>query len=83
MDKAGIGFKFAKKFVDKEKTKNPNLDDAGATKAAENRFFGTFWLMNSDVDHSVSDNLVQARISGNDNYLASVYRAYAMFIIII
>ena len=45
---------------------------------AENRFFDTFWLMNSDVDHSVTDNLVQAHISGNDNYPASVYRAYAM-----
>ena len=58
MDKAGIGFKFTKKFLDKEKAKNPNLNDAGATKAAENRFLGTFWLLNSDVDHSVTENLV-------------------------
>ena len=67
MDKARIGFKFATKFLDKEKAKNPNLNDVGATKAAENRFLGTFWLLNSDVDHSVTDNLLLNHISGNDN----------------
>ena len=64
--KAGISFKFTKKFLGSEKKQNPKLDDAAATKAAENRFLGTFWLMNSDVDHSVTDNLAQAHISGID-----------------
>ena len=34
-DKAGISFKFTKKFLDSEKQQNPKLDDAAATKAAE------------------------------------------------
>ena len=71
-DKAGIGFTFSKKFLDSEKKKNPNLDDAAATKAAENRFLGTMWLLNSEVSPSVTDNLVQAHISGIDNYQESV-----------
>ena len=78
LDKAGLGFKFTKKFLDKEKAKNSSLNDADATKAAENRFLGTFWLLNSDVDHTVTDNLVQAHISGNDIYPVSVEKAYAM-----
>ena len=75
-DKVGISFKFAKKFVESEKKKNPNLDDAAATKAAKNRFLKTMWLMNSDVPHSVTDNTVQAHISGIDNYPESVDRAF-------
>ena len=58
MNKVGICFKFAKKFLELEKKKNPKLNDAAATEAAENRFLGTMWLMNSDVPHSVTDNLV-------------------------
>ena len=81
-DKAGISFKFAKKFIDLEKKKNPNLDDAAATKAAKNRFLGTMWLMNSDVPHSVTDNLVQAHISGTNNYPESVDRAFTMVSVI-
>ena len=34
-DKASIGFKFTKKFLNSEKKQNPKLDDAAATKAAE------------------------------------------------
>ena len=72
MDKAGTAFKFAKKFLVSEKKKNSKLDNAAATKAAKSCFLGTMWLMNSDVPHSMTDNLVQAHISENDNYLKSV-----------
>ena len=78
MDKAGIGIKFAKKFLKSEKKKNPNINDAAATNAATNHFLGTLWLMNSEVPHSVTDNLVQAHISGNDNYPESVARAVSV-----
>ena len=40
------------------------------------------WLMNSDVRHSVTDNLVQAHISGTDNYPKSVDRAFTMVLVI-
>ena len=40
------------------------------------------WLMNSDVRHSVTDNLVQAHISGTDNYPESVDRAFTMVSVI-
>ena len=36
------------------------------------------WLLNSEVPHSVTDNLVQAHISGNDNYLESVEKVFTM-----
>ena len=61
-DKADISFKFTKKFLDSEKKQNSKLDDAAATKATENHFLGNMWLMNPDVDHSVTDNLAQAHL---------------------
>ena len=78
MDKAGIRIKFAKKFLELEKKKNPKLDDAAANEAATNRFLGTMWLINSDAPQFVTDNLMQAHISGNNNYPESVERAFAM-----
>ena len=75
------GFSF-NKFLDSKKKKNPKLDDAAATEAAENRFLGTMWLMNSKVPHSVTDNLVQAHISGHDNYPESVEKAFTMVSVI-
>ena len=78
MEKAGIGFKFGKKFLDSEKKKNPKLNDAAATEAAMNCFLGTMWLMNSDVPQYVSDNLVHAYISGDDKYPNSVDKACVM-----
>ena len=77
-----IGFKFAKKFIDSEKKKNPKLDDAAATEAATPRFLGTMWLMNSDAPPLVTKNLVQAHISVTDNYLKSVERAFAVVSVI-
>ena len=44
-DKAGIGIKFSKKFLDLEKKKNLNLDDAGATEAAKNHFLRTIGVI--------------------------------------
>ena len=82
MAKAGIGFKFGKKFLDSEKKKNPNVDNTTAAEAATNRFLGTMWLMNSDAPKFVSENLVQAHISGTDNYPESVKRAFTMVSII-
>ena len=82
MDKAGISFKFAKKFLDLKKKKNLKLDDAAATEAAKKHFLGTMWLLNSKVPHSVTDNLVQDHISGNDNYPESVDRAFTMVSVI-
>ena len=41
MDKAGIGFKFGKKFLNSEKKKNPQLDDTAVTEAATNHLFRT------------------------------------------
>ena len=67
-EKAGIGFTFSKKFLDLEKKKNSKLDDAAATKVAENRFHGTMWLLNSEVPSTVTENLVQNHIVGIDNY---------------
>ena len=78
MEKVSIGFKFTKKFLDSKKKKNLELDDAAATKAAENHFFGIMWLMDSKVPFSMTDNLVQAHISGHDNYPESVERAFTM-----
>ena len=40
------------------------------------------WLMNSDAPQFVTDNLVQAHISGNDNYPESVERAFTMVSVI-
>ena len=77
-DKAGIGFTFSKKFLDSEKKKNPKLDDAVATKAAENRFLGTMWLLNTEVPSNVTNNLVQAHIAGIDNYPENIERAFTM-----
>ena len=53
-------------FSNRIKKKNPKLDDAAATKAAMNSFLGTMWLVNSNAPQFVTDNLVQAHISGND-----------------
>ena len=64
LDKAGLGFKFNKKFLDNENAKDSSLNNADATKTAMNRFLCTFWLLNSDVYHTVTDNLVQNHITG-------------------
>ena len=77
-DKAGIGLTFSKKFLDLEKKKNPKFDDAAATKAAENHFHGTMWLLNSEVPSNVTDNLVQDHIVGIDNYPETVKQAFTM-----
>ena len=79
LEKAGIGYKFGKKFLDLEKAKNSNLaDDAEATKTANNRFYKTTQLMNSSVDESVTNNLVQDYCTGAKKYLASVDKAFAL-----
>ena len=73
MEKAGISFKFCKKFPESGKVNNLKLaDNTEATKAATNRFFGIMWLMNSYVSESMTNNLVQAYCSGDDKYPASV-----------
>ena len=77
-EKAGIGFTFSKKFLDLEKKKNPKLDDAAATKVAENHFHGTMWLLNSEVPSTVIENLVQNHIVGIDNYPENVKQAFTM-----
>ena len=77
-DKAGIRLRFSKKFLDLEKKKNPKLDDAAATKVAENRFHGTMWLLNSEVPSTVIENLVQNHIVGIDNYPENVKQAFTM-----
>ena len=61
-----------------EKKKNPKLDDAAATKAAENRFLGTMWFLNSEVPSTVTDNLAQAHISGTNNYPKAVKQAFTV-----
>ena len=66
-DKAGIGFTFSKKFL-----------DAAATKAAENHFHGTMWLLNSEVPSNLTHNLVQNHIVGIDNYPENVEQAFTM-----
>ena len=74
MEKAGISFKFCKKFLDSEKAKNPKpADDAEATKAATNCFFGTMWLINSTVSKSVMNNMVQNYCTGE-----GIEKAFAM-----
>ena len=79
LDKAGIGFRFGKKFLDPEKAKNPNLaDDGTVTKAAKNCLYGTMWLMNSTVYESVTNNLVQDYCTGTDKYPSSVDKAFAL-----
>ena len=80
--KAGISFKFGKKFIDSEKKKNHNLDDTAEAKAATNQFLGTIWLMNSDAPKFVIDNHVQAHILETDNYRESVKRAFTMVAVI-
>ena len=79
-DKAGIGLTFSKKFLDLEKIKNPKLDDAAATKAAENRCHGTMWLLNSEVPSTVTKNLVQNHIVGIDSYPKNVEQAFTMLV---
>ena len=69
-------------FSNQKKKNDLKLNDAAAIKAAENRFLGTMWLLSSNVPHSVTDNLVQAHISGNDNYPESVERAFTMVSVI-
>ena len=41
LEKAEIGFAFGMKFIDAEKKRDPNLDDAAAHKAATYRFLGS------------------------------------------
>ena len=59
--------------------RNPYLaDDETYCKAAKNRCFGTMWLLNSNVPKTVTDNLVQAYCTGQDNYPANVTEAYSL-----
>ena len=72
---------FSKKFLDLEKKKNLKLDDALATKVVENPFHGTMWIQNSEVPSTVTENLVQNRIVGIDNYPENVKQAFTMLTI--
>ena len=74
----GIGFTFSKKFLDLEKKKNPKLDDAAATKVAENCFHGTMWLLNYEVPCTATESLVQNHIVGVDNYPENAEQAFTM-----
>ena len=58
--------------------RDPNLDDAAAHKATTHHFLGTLWLLNSAAPETLTSNLVQAYISGDDRYPANIERAFAM-----
>ena len=72
LEKAEIGFVFGKKFLDAEKKRDPNLNDATAHEAATHRFLGTLWLLNSAAPETLKNNLVQAYITGDDRYPADI-----------
>ncbi len=79
-DKAGISLNFSKKFLELEKKRDPKLTDAKAMMAAEDRFHGTMWLMNSQVPSRVTENLVQNHVVGTDNYPKNIEQAYTMLV---
>ena len=70
LEKVDISFAFGKKFLDAEKMRDLNLDDAAAHEAATHRFPETLWLLNSVAPETLKSNLVQAYISGDDIYPA-------------